>query len=540
MSFSCKHSALSALIFLLLSSIILSDLPAQSIGIIQSAEDGRSEVLSQPPTSKLLRSVILKAIGDGYIFASLDTLRIAGDTLFLNLNRGSNYEWDLESGEDPSELLKDLANEGYPFASLAFDTLQLNGDFIRAKPTLTKGPRIVFDTISLGGDAKISERYLHAALGFKPGDLYSERKFERISERLKFLDLVQLTQLPDVGFSNGKAIVYLNAGDRKRDSFEGILGLLPRAGGGSTLTGYINLDLNNLFRSGKSFYLNWNRFSESSQRLDLKYGHPFLLGSRVNLATDLSILRQDSVFTKRHFGLDVQVPMTSAWYVGLRLMSEASDIQAMTPSSENGLDYRLSEYRPVLGWGTLDQIVRFEKSFGFKLSLGFADKRIRRNAVFPEEVYDTIQFRTNNYRLDLAAQIQRKIRKRSAIFSRLELGVLEGDELVRNEFYRAGGLKSLRGFDENIFFVPRFAKVQSEYRLFFSDRSFLLVLFDMALLDRRNAGLDEMDFLQSYGGGLSLDTVNGNFNFIFAIGKDDETNFDVRNTKIHFGYTVSF
>lgn len=538
MSFSCKHNV----VFALLLWIAWYNCNAQTILAIREAEVGTYEVYEKPFTAESIRELLAYEIKKGFVFASIDTVKISDDTLFIQLYRGTEQSWYLGAQEagGPAELLKDLANEGYPFASVVLDSLKWGDNQIEAIPLITKGPRVVFDTISINGDVRVSKKYLHVALGFQPGDLYAEKKYERIPSRLRSLDLLRLTAPPDIGFSNGKAIIYLKAEKIKSDQFEGILGLLPRAGGGSTVTGYLNLDLNNLFRSGKSFFLNWNRFSESAQQLELKYRHPFILGSRVSIGTELFILRQDSLFTKRHFGLDLQVPLASDWYLGLSLRTAASDIQAVTPDARRGLDYRLSEYRPALGKGSMKEIFRYEQAFGFRMSMGLADKRIRRNSVFPDEVYDTVSFRSNNYQFDLSAQLQHIWMKRSAIYSRLDLGLLEGSELVRNEFYRIGGLKSLRGFNENLFFVSSYFKMQTEYRLFFASRSFLILLWDMALLDLSNAWFDEWDFFHACGGGLSLDTNNGNFNFIFALGLDDQTNLDVRNTKIHFGYNISF
>ena len=544
MRFSCKHSSVFILLYLWIG--VIAALPGQAqpvISIRTSDTEDPKHLTKDRNTEKVIRDVLLQYIRDGYPFATFDTISAHQDTMVLALYKGTRFDWKFK---EPWTLrtfdryLNELGNEGYPFAAVTFDSLQIFGDEIQVIPRLVTGPKIVFDTLSNSGSQKLSVNYLHALLGFRPGDLYQEKKYQAISERLAFQSLVQLSEPPDVGFSNGKAIVYLKTREFKSDQVEGIFGFLPKAGGGSTVTGYLKLDLNNLFQSGKTLFLDWNRFSPESQSLDLRYGHSFLLGSRISVGLDLSILRQDSLFTKRRFGLDLQVPVSASVQLGLRLHTAASGIQANEPEISNGLDYRLTEYRPFIQIGTTREIIDFGRFAGLKISAGLADKKFRRNSLFPEAVYDTLKFRTTNLQVDLMAQAQRPVTKRGVVYSKVGFGLLEGDQIVRNEFYRIGGLRSLRGFNENDFFASGFAKWQIEYRQYFAQQSYLMAFYDLALLDQFDSNFNKAMWLNAFGGGMALDTGNGNFRLIFALGSSEETPLDIRNTKIHFGYSISF
>lgn len=520
-------------------------IPSQAQQVIAVTTD--SEEVQYFPDNRnsqiAIRELLLQYIKAGFPFATFDTTQTIQDTLSLTLYKGSAYQWQFPepwTTRSFEPYLDRLGNEGYPFATIAFDSLHISEEQVVAIPRVVSGPKIVFDTLSLSGTDKVSVRYVHALLGFKPGDLYQERKYEAITQRLNVQSLVQLSEPPDVGFSNGKAIVYLKAKARKSDQVEGIFGFLPKVDGGSTVTGYLKLDLNNLFQSGKALFLDWNRFSPESQSLDLRYGHPFLLGSSVSVGFDLSILRQDSLFTKRRFGFDLQVPIASSIQIGLRLQTAASDIQANEPDLTNGLDYRLTEYRPFLRWGNAREVFTYGNTFGLNLSVGVADKKFRRNTLFPDAVYDTLQFRTTNLQVDFMSQFQQLIFKQGALFSKFEIGILQGDQLVRNEFYRVGGLRSLRGFNENDFFVSGLIKWQLEYRQYFAQQSYLLAFYDVATIDQFDSDFKDAILLNAFGGGMALDTNNGNFRLIFALGSSKTSPLDVRNTKIHFGYSITF
>lgn len=544
MRFFCKHTSVCILLLLLMVGIGIFPLQGQQIISFQHTDsDEIRHFPNSRSTAEVIQELLLQYIKQGYPFATFDTIHSQNDTISLALYKGTQFDWQFPkpwSAQSFGHYIARLGNEGYPFAAVRFDSLQLSDGEIEAVPRLIKGPKIVFDTVSISGSKKLSVRYLHALLGFKPGDLYQERKYKAIAQRLEVQSLAQLSEPPDVGFSNGKAIVYLKTKDFKSDQIEGIFGFLPKAEGGSTVTGYLKLDLNNLFQSGKSLYLDWNRFSTAAQSLDMRYGHPFLFDSRVSVGFDLSIFRQDSLFTKRRFGLDLQVPISPSVRIGLRLHTAASDIQANEPEISNGLDYRLTEYRPFAQVGNIRNVLDFSSTFGLSFSAGLADKKFRRNTLFPETVYDTLQFQTNNLQFDLMVQAQRPITKRGALYSKFEWGMLEGNQIVRNEFYRIGGLRSLRGFNENEFFASGFMKWQLEYRQYVAQQSYLIVFYDVAVLDQSDSSFRESIWLNAFGGGLALDTGNGNFRLIFALGSSEDTPLDIRNTKIHFGYSISF
>ena len=551
MTFSCKHTVLCAIYWVLVLGMKLQEANAQSIASL-SREGEVSAFFPIEEEAQFLhdmQDLVWQAVAEGHVFSSLDTLEVRADTLFVNLYLGTRYRWDkvyIEGNSKPIRkgdlryLLNEYTGAGYPFASFCLDSVFLDGKKASANISIQTGPEITFDTLSISGDAKVSQRYLHTVLNFPPGSAYSEKKYEAIGQRIKNAKQVTLVGKPDVSFTADKAKVYLNLKDEKNDSFEGILGLLPEQGRSSTVTGYMSLDLNNLFRSGKEFHFDWNRFSRSSQKLDLSYIHPYLLDSDLLLRTDFSILRQDSAFVKRNFGLRIDLALGAKLFVGFGVRAEASDLLGTNPDPLQGLDFRLTEYQPAIRIGSQGTLQRFENDQGATFSVGFGDKRIRRNVLFDAAFFDTLALRSTNYKIDFSWQGQRTFGKQQAVYSRMEGGILRGQQLVRNEFYRLGGLKSLRGFNENEFFVSQFLKAQLEYRFFFDSKSYFVVLGDFALLgtDAEEQNFDT--FSRSFGGGFSLDTSSGNFQFIFALGVTEEIPFNIQNTKVHFGYAITF
>ena len=539
MKFFHKHIQLRVQSFLFLMLLYI-EVFGQSKVVIQKDDALLNYgVLSYTEQKRVIQDALWTEIEDGYVFAGLDTVYARADSVVFLLERGSQQNWSSTAKAElvkAKKRMKKYLDHGYPFASLKLDSLLLVSDFIEGFFSIDKGPQIVFDTVIVRGESGLSPTYLHAALNFQPGDLYSESKYQNIEKRIAQVRQLELLKRPDIGFSSGKAYVVLDAKGKKSDKFEGILGVLPEEGGQSQITGYLNLDLNNLFKSGKEFHLKWNRFAASSQQLQLSYLHPYLFQSSFKVGVDFTLLRQDSSFVKRDFSLLFRFPLGANIELGLKIASRASDILGTRPDPALGLDYRITDYTPILTFGNFSGNVSLKNFYEIRTSLGIGDKRIIRNQLFDATVYDSVSFRSTNYQIDFRGLVQRKIGKTSAAFLAFQAGILEGSQIVRNEFYRVGGLRSLRGFNENIFFTQRFFKLQSEYRLFFDSKSYLLALVDVGYLSVVDRNLTTY----SPGGGLSFATTSGNFEFIFALGAIDSFSFNPQNVKVHFGYQLSF
>ena len=476
---------------------------------------------------------------EGHIFMSWDTLSTPNDSLMVSLLPGTRYDFEQPppSKTGRQKMLRPFLNDGYPFASVVMDSIALKEGLVTAGYRVDPGPEIVFDSVSLRREIRLSNSYLYKTLGFRLGEPYSERVFQATSSRLQRLQQVEVVSPPDVGFESGKATIFLDLKDRKSDSFEGILGLLNDQNAGTTVTGYLKLYLNNLFSSGKELHIDWNRFAAQSQDLDLSYVHPYLLGSDLQLSAGLKILRQDSAFTNRDLRLGFDFPLSKDWYLGVGFARHVGDLLGEEPDVRQGFDYTNNGYGAQMRWkDDLARMTQYRSYLGATAAAEVGDKRIRRNASVAPEAYDTLELRSTNYQLDLELAGQWTFAKQSALYGHLQVGTVQGTQILRNEYYRVGGLRSFRGFNENQFFAQTLVKLQSEYRLYYDRQSYLLAIVDLGYIAQEVGS----NFLGGYGLGIAIDTQAGNFQLIFALGNSEDTAPDVRNIKAHFGYSVIF
>jgi len=132
-----------------------------------------------------------------------------------------------------------------------------------------------------------------------------------------------------------------------------------------------------------------------------------------------------------------------------------------------------------------------------------------------------------------------RLSKNFYLYAELDQGHIQNENVLVNESFRLGGLRSLRGFNENTFFARTYSVNQSELRVHYAYDGYVFLFFDHAFIDSAIPNLAS-EYVFGTGLGLSLKTRTGNFRFIYAFGKSDQQDFNSRNGKIHFGYQAVF
>ncbi len=495
--------------------------------------DPQQDSLSMEEAGLLIESWRAK----GHLFAGVDSVA----ALSIYVHRGSIYNWRNSQGKkDIYRTLAELNNAGYPFARVARDSLILENQRLIYSPNITPGPYIVSDSLVFDASIPVKSNYLRKVLEMPSGSAYRTDDFERINLRIKRLSFLRLQSEPQVFFESGRALYYLDLAHIRNNRFEGILGVLPnqQAGGGSLVTGNIDLELDNLFRSGKSMELHWQRYANASQRLDFNYAHPFLLGSALGLRLAFGLVRQDSSFFAQSSHLGAEVYLSSL--LGLEGFYETNNQEVLTTDSleiirNSWQEFDRKLYGFGLNWNRAADLNLLATDFKASMSLAFGDRDIFRNERLPESYYDTITFEASSVRVLLAATTLRTIGKTMALFGNWHGAFLSQANSLRNELFRPGGIRSIRGFNEQFFYTSFYLIQQLEWRWYFEPRSYFFLLYDQGWLQAPT-----QDYPNGLGLGLQLETQAGLFNFVLAGGRSTQQPFDFNNLKAHFGYTARF
>jgi hypothetical protein len=481
---------------------------------------------------------------EGHLFSGIDSISETG----IFLHKGKRIELLPKGGEKAtlSDLLdaaeKELRlkiNYGYPFAIVSWDSLRVRNGKLEYRMNVEQGPLIKNDSILLLSSIKTKPSYVANVIGMEPDTYYRESDFSAIPKRLERVSFLNITSKPDVSFQDQKAWVYLDLKESSTGSFQGVLGVLPNQSveGKSLLTGNIDLSLLNLFKSGKELDFSWQKFAQESQKMEVRYKHPFLFNSKLHLETRFGLTKQDTSFINQMYELRASFYLSNRLELGFGFEQSNGNVLSSDPNRIIGngwLDYQQDHYSVCVSTGREDVIQPKKfKNYSVKLSIG--ERIIFTNPHVPLERYDTISLRSTNFSFIGKNEQQWMINKRSAIHSKITLGHQSNQVRATNQLYRVGGLKTLRGFNEQFFFASTSLVSQLEWRLFFQEASFLFMFYDQGVLK-----IQDWRTPYGIGGGFSLQTNSGLFSFAMAMGKDKNIPLEFANMKVHFGYLSRF
>lgn len=518
---------------------------------------------------KRMKSIQLEMIEEGFLTFSFDSIK--GDSVKdIYLNIGNKYLWaKIDIGNADEEMLSKigfrekifhqkpfnqkqlnnffkksinyLENNGYPFANIQLDSIQFSDDGIHAQLLVNKYRQFKIDTIEVKGDAKISLNYISNYIGIKKGDYYNESLFLGISDRIKELPFVTEQFPSEVWFSEEDAKVILILGKKKANTFDGVLGLQPDEKTGKVnFTGDVQLKLRNPLGGGETIQLEWKRLQDQTQSILAGAELPFVLNTPLGIDAYLKIFRQDTSFNtvKQHLGIPYYLRKGNYFKAFLENQSSTTIKQQSTTQNINA-NYKFLGYG--LGYkGTfLNYRLNPRKGWALETNALFGEKELDKK-LHEQSEFKNIPLKTSQIKATLSTSFYIPLLKTSTIKIASQNGILQNDQLVSNELYRIGGLKTLRGFDEASIFTSSYSINTVEYRLLLEENSFLAAFFDYAYYERKTLTESISDTPFGFGAGITFETKAGIFSLNYALGKQFDNPIEIKNGKVHFGIVNYF
>lgn len=482
--------------------------------------------------------------GEQYRWAQLRSGNLSERMISRTNFRPGRYSTSAVSTGQISDLfnrvLRTSEREGYPFASVRLDSIQIVETAISASVLYTAGPRVTYDSLIIDGDSRVKMAWLQAYLQVPAGEAYDQENINRIESRISQLPFLELTEPIAVQFVGTRATIILPVDQVPASRFDGVIGFLPNEDEGLRITGQAEIALRNLFNSGKSFDLFWQRMRPETQLLNIDYYHPNLLRSAVDVGLGFHLLKEDTTFLNRDFNilLNYQAGDHSIFFQSrfksARLLetSQYKDVTELPEVADfnlndYGVGYEFSRIQP--GW--LDN-----SGWNIRVLAALGNKRIERNAGLPPELYEGIDLNSLQSRAEASIHWGVRIGKRSLVVQRWNAGWLDGEAIFLNDQYRIGGFNSLRGFNENQFFAERYVGLNLEYQVYFAPSSNIFAFLDQAFL----TSFEQSDNPTGVGIGTTLQTNGGRLQLVYGVGRTREEGFDFRKSKFHFGYIATF
>ncbi len=444
-------------------------------------------------------------------------------------------------------IVKQAENNGYPFAAVRLDSLLAINGALSAALMIEKNQLYTIDSLTLKGKSKCKVGYMKNYLGIRPDDVYDESKINRISARIRELAFVKEVAPPSARFYEKSTVITLYLEDKKASQFDGILGVLPdnNKPGKVLLTGELNLRLQSAFGRGELIDLRWRKLQAQTQDLKVNLAYPYLFATPFGIDYKLDLYKRDTTFLNVNNNIGIQYMLTGGNFFKVFLESRSSSLLS-TVGLENvatlpqNADTRLVLYGIGVKFDRVDYRLNPRKGFKVAWNGGAGNKNIKRNSGLNPEIYDSLKLKTIQINSDVNLEVYFPLGKRHVIKTRMQAATMYNQQLFQNELYRIGGLRTLRGFDEESIFASSYGIGTVEYRFLLETNSYFYGFFDGAWYERNTPNRYLRDTPYGFGAGISFETKLGIFTLNYALGSQFGKLSQIRAAKIHFGIISQF
>ena len=496
----------------------------------------------------------------GYFMPELDTLK-ESETLKVRIKTGDRYQWATLSMDSIPEwinqeikklipragdyfsqsnvdllldrVLEHSQNSGYPFAKTGLHDLKFEDKSINASLFYDPGPQIMIDSIDVNHALRLKKRFLYQMLDVEPGSVFSQKKINQIAHRIEKYKFIRQKGSYDLTFQDQKAIIYLNLINEKVNYIDGLAGFMMDQDQNLVFNGSLELNLENIFGTGKKIGLFWQNAGGGSQNIDLKYHHPFLLGSPIHSEMDFTLLKQDSAFLNRKLKIALGLNSTHHISYYFSFSHHASQVLNSVFADSTQENYTAQFYGVTLNW----EPPLKEQEFEVSVDVQGGNRDIRRDILDTPSDQDLpgLQIITG-----IESRFMQPLGKLFYLQTKGKFEKLWSDDYYRNELFRLGGFRTLRGFTENYFYAASYGVLSAELGIHIDEQSSLYSFIDQGIMVYQTN--DQKWNTQAHGLGLgfSIQTNNGRFNLVWAAGGTDQQKLNFRQSLLHFGYQAKF
>src|SRR3989304_8727504 len=451
-----------------------------------------------------------------------------------------------EFEEVVANLLQYFENNGYPFANLKISSVNFIKDTVEEEyyadvfVNITKDVKGTIDRFEIKGNDKTNDNVIIRELRIKPGELYSQKEIDELPKKLNRLRFFEPVNSPQFYFSSdNKGTLLIEIKEKQTNNFDGIIGYIPsnKPDEKGFVTGLVNISLRNIFGSGRSAAMRWQKVDRNSQELELKYLEPWFLGYPFNIGVGFNKRKQDTIYVQRKFEGAIEFLATETITASVQLATESiipseNSANVFTVYNSSSLLTGLS-----LKIDTRDDPYAPTEGILFSNTYSFSRKIINGPSQF---ISSDLKTNINLQRILIGLDFFYSIFSRQVVALKLNGRELQGSFFEISDLFKLGGTNSLRGYREDQFLGSRVFWSNLEYRLLLARRTYTYLFFDTGYYlvkeDAARKVSKQEEFNIGYGLGLNIETSLGVIGVSFALAKGDSFS----DGKIHFGLVSEF
>ena len=415
-------------------------------------------------------------------------------------------------------------NLGNSFTTASLKNIYTVNHKLYATLNLTINSERTIDKIVIRGYDNFPKKFLENHLGLALKSTFNSETLQNTEQLLNTLPFVSQVKKPEMLFTKDSTILYIYLKKKNNNLFDGILGFSNTKNNKSIkLNGYLNLELNNIFNKGTSFNLNWISNADNNKSLNIGLYIPYIKKSKFSITGNFNLLKQDSSYLNNSQFISLNYHLKKANTIGIGYLSEKSDINTLV---NNTLFQPFQkQFLGLMYSFNIDNNNTVTNPLGFEIHY-YAGKRNSKNININQSILQLNAF--YSYIISLKSSIQLK-NSNKLLFSSNEL---------ENEFYRIGGINSIRGFNEESILTSQYSTTNLEYHFNLTNFSYLYSITDISLIKDKNA--NTFSSLYGIGIGYYTKTDKSIINLSYAIGKNNKSPFILNNSRFHIKISYPF
>lgn len=556
--------------YLYIYGLIIGPIAAQELSLeVVAEQELTTTLLDSLKTSLLFDNYInLKAQVDtlhdrfqkiGYLDSRLNEVNKISDSLYrANFYLGNRWR-EIELTFDPKDfnpsevktLGKKISDSSFviPFSELQstliklglykaqlgapFTSIQLTAIEKKDLNTLLAHIRVeerstrTIDDLVIKGYDKFPKSFLRYYAGVRKGKLFNRKKLIEQNDQLNNLGFVNTLKPPEALFKKDSTLIYFYLEKRNNNLFDGILGFATNEQTQKLeFNGFLSLELNNNLNFGEQVKIDYKADGREQQNFQAYTKMPYLFKTPFGLSLDLKIFKRDSTFatTEQQVRLHYQASPKTNFYIGYKGYESSNLLD--DPIAGAAVEDFNSEFL-LLGAQFLK--TQNQRMFPIKTNLSLESEIGKRDQLGSSE---------NQVRFTLRASNIFNLNEFNAVYIANETGYLQSDTYLVNEMFRFGGVKSIRGFNENSIDASLYSVVNTEYRYLFNENIYVNSILDFAYFE--NEIFNTQEEIYSFGFGLGVNTRSGVLRLNIANGINQNQDVNLSNIKIHIILSTAF
>jgi len=220
---------------------------------------------------------------------------------------------------EATDILARWGEVGYPLGR-ARPSAHVASGLLVVKIDAHPGPRVRVGGLSFEGNRTTRSGYLLRLLGWEGDELYRASRWEAARGALLGSGLFDEVEGPLLVRPRGvepqpdslRGELRYRLRERRVSSFTGLAGYSGKDG---NLSGFVNLELGNLFGTGRRVRVLWRAQRERDSRFELAWHEPYVWRLPVSADLELTHALEDTLYAETSWGLDLGMPAGMGWIV---------------------------------------------------------------------------------------------------------------------------------------------------------------------------------------------------------------------------------